>query len=624
MTQPTLSMQDIADLARVRRPVVSMWRKRPRVRGREIPFPPPVASVGGVERFAAPAVVAWLAATGRGNNTEVELDAATLTVPLGAELEDVVTLLCLHAVTGDELTGLEVGGLAAVATRADPEDRLLRREVEALGDAAELSRYVDDLMEASFGPDDALARVMSGPLARREARRGVTEQLLDVVCALASVARGHLGHDAVALAPPHAPELERRLVREGFGGLRLDGDDSSTRGRRRRAAIMGVEVIERPRATVHVISLLGAVAGDALEALDDGVVSLGPADVGIVLGPAGVLCEPLVGDAERRRAHTLRGGALVMALRLPRGQNKAAHRQAVGLWVVRGGRDERRPLAADLDAEALIVDDLASDLAAALDLPGHRAYRYARQVELRAILTGGPVVPRGVRAVRFRAGEATTHLDRIHSATLVTSEGVPGLDVTVEAAPGRIVLARRSLAELRAAGHLSVHRGRRVDPGHADPNGTLEVIHADPAEDFSLDPLDAVRLHPRATRTEAGDVVFTARPRPLARVDDRGGRLVASPSRVLRVRPQAPVGPHTLAAIINETAPAGSEWETWSVPALPPGEAARVDAVLAAVESHRTEVRRHARAAQQLVTSLIEGVAAGAVTVHSIAERRAG
>lgn len=292
--------------------------------------------------------------------------------------------------------------------------------------------------------------------------------------------------------------------------------------------------------------------------------------------------------------------------------------------MVRGGRDEQRPLVADLDADALIVDDLASDLAGALDLPGHRAYRYARQVELRAILAGGPVVPRGVRAVRFRAGEATTHLDRIHSATLVTSEGLPGLDVTVEAAPGRIVLARRSLAELRSAGLLSLHRGVRVDRGHADPHGTLEVIHADPAEDFSLDPLDAVRLHPRATRTEAGDVVFAARPRPLARVDDRGGRLVASPSRVLRLRPEAPVGPHTLAAIINETAWVGSEWETWSVPALPPGEARRVDAVLATVANHRTEVRRHARAVQQLVTGLIDGVAAGAVTVHSIAERRAG
>jgi hypothetical protein len=331
MTQPTLSMQDIADLARVRRPVVSMWRKRPRARGREIPFPTPVASVGGVERFDRAAVVEWLAATGRGNNTEAELDAATLTVPFGAELEDVVTLLCLHAVTGDELTGLGAGGLAAAAARADPEDRLLRREVEALGHSAELSRYVDELMEASFGPDYALARVMAGPLARREARRGMTEQLLDVVCALASVARVHLGDDGVALAPPSAHELERRLVREGFAGLRLDGDDGSTRGRRRRAAIMSVEVIGRPRATVHVTSLLAEADGDALEALDDAVVSLGPADVGLVLGSAGVLCEPLVGGAERRRAHTLRGGALVMALRLPRGQNKAAHRQAVGL-----------------------------------------------------------------------------------------------------------------------------------------------------------------------------------------------------------------------------------------------------------------------------------------------------
>ena len=72
---PTLTLQDIADLARVRRPVVSMWRSRPLVRGRLMPFPNPVDVPSGMERFRREDIVEWLQRTGRGNNTEASLDA---------------------------------------------------------------------------------------------------------------------------------------------------------------------------------------------------------------------------------------------------------------------------------------------------------------------------------------------------------------------------------------------------------------------------------------------------------------------------------------------------------------------------------------------------------------------
>ena len=41
----TLTLQDVADLAQVQRPVVSMWLKRRMVRGVSIPFATPVATV---------------------------------------------------------------------------------------------------------------------------------------------------------------------------------------------------------------------------------------------------------------------------------------------------------------------------------------------------------------------------------------------------------------------------------------------------------------------------------------------------------------------------------------------------------------------------------------------------
>ena len=41
MSEPLLSMADIARLAGVERPVVSMWRQRPKARGQVLPFPEP-------------------------------------------------------------------------------------------------------------------------------------------------------------------------------------------------------------------------------------------------------------------------------------------------------------------------------------------------------------------------------------------------------------------------------------------------------------------------------------------------------------------------------------------------------------------------------------------------------
>lgn len=636
MTQRAMSLQDVADLARVQRPVVSMWRRRPRVRGRAVPFPAAVSVVAGVELFDRDAVVDWLSETGRGNNPDARLEASAVAVPRDTDIEDVTTLLCLYALTGAELSPIVGPGLVALAAGADPSDLMLRREVEALRNPSRLSRYVDDLVEASFGPEDALERVTSGPLARREGRRGLTDDLVDVVWALADTARSQLGPDDVILVPPSVPELWSRLPRAGFAGLRIAGDEPAARTLRRRATILGIAVLDeparsdpaRPDPAVHVRSVVGQPARAALDSMDDLVLSLGTGDVGLVIGPAALLCEQLDGDEESQRARTLRGGNLVMAVRMPRGRNRAAHRQALGLWVLRGGRNEQRPLAADLDGEAVVIDDLASDLADVLDLPGRRAYRYARQVDLAPILAGGPVVPRGVRADQLRAREPAGHLDRITATTLITSEPISGFDLIVDAAPGRVAVARRSLAELQAGGHLRLIRGTRVDPGDADPDGTLRVIHAHPTDDFALDPLDAVRLHPRASRTEPGDVVFTAKPVPRARVDDRGGAVVAAPHRVLRLSPGSPVGPHTLAALINETAPAGSEWQTWAVPTLPSGDVDILDHALAAAQAYQARLRRHAEAMDRLVTTLIDGVAAGAVTVHSIhnpaPERKAG
>lgn len=618
--RPTVTLQDIADLAHVRRHVVTMWRKRPRARGRIVSFPDAVSSADGVEHFDRDEIVAYLQTTGRGSNTEADQDAPALSVPDDVDAEDVVTLLALHVATGEDVDGRSAADLIDLAGQVDPSDDLLLSEVRAATITGALTAYVGDLAAASFGPSDALARLESSRLRRGQGGRGVREDLVDIVAAVTAAARDALGTEGVVLVPPIDATMFRTLV-TGFSGVVLA--PGQPRALRRRALIEETEIRDDAGGVpaVHVLSVIGMAEVEALRAADDLVLGLGSTDVGVVVGAAGTLCDPLVGDTSRHRTDTLSGRVLAAAIRLPRGLWKAAHRQSLALWVLHGARRNEFVSLADLEGATIDLDDLGADVAAALLEPasdatrGSRAPRYARRRDLTAVLGQAAVVPRGVTAVRLGSGQSS-HLDRVFAATLTTSRTLTGCDVAVAAAPTNITLRRRSLAELGADGQLVMKRGTRVDLAHADPAGTVPVLAADGATDHArLDPFDAARLYPRAPRTEPGDVVFLERPSPRARVDDVGGALVAAPSRILRLQPGAPVGPHVLAAFVNTLTPAGTAWATWSLPLLSDVDATALDEVLAAVAKHQDELRRHTDAARDLVTSLIEGVAAGAVTL---------
>jgi len=646
----SLTMQDIAELAGVSRPAVSMWRRRPRVHGRIVPFPSPAAVVGGVERFDRDEVVSWLRETGRGNNPEHEYDAPAFSAPIDVAAASVSVLLCLHALGVEQFEGETRAALTAVAEEADPGDRFVLREARALDLSPSLLRYADDLIEASYGPADALARLDAGRLRRESGERGLSGELIEIVRAVLDGCRTDLG-DGAAVAPFGDERLV--AVSEGFAGLVFDADPPNevARALHRRAVIAGLDVLEpglpgslaAASGIVRVGSVVGMEPEAALETVDEVALQLGPTDAAVVVGPAAVLCDRLRGEREQRRAQTLRGGNLVLALRLPRGLWKQAHRQSLGLWVLRGGVVNQRPRVADLSAERMDVadrvNDLAADVTGALELTEGRAYRYARAVSLAPILAGGVVVPRGIRALRLGLTRAVDHVDRVQAASLVTSAPVPAFDVLVGEAPGSIVLSRRSLGELRDAGHLRLKRGSRIDPADADPDGTVRVLSAERDGDgvrlvARLDPLDAERHYGRAVRTEPGDVVFAERPRPQAFVDEAGGAIVASPSRILRLTPSAPVGPWALAAIINDL-PADStsaEWETWTVPELPRGDAGALDETLRRIDGYAAELRQRLSASDELRRALMDGFAAGTVTLdHALdavapsqTDRRAG
>lgn len=608
----TLTLQDVADLAKVRRPVVSMWRKRPIVRGVSIPFPEPVETVDGVARFARDEVVDWLTRTGRGNNPEHSDDAPAVAVPDGVALDDVVTLLCWHVLTGEELAGTSLAHRVRLAEEFDPDDLSLLREIRGLPAPESTLNYVDDLVEASFGSPDALARLEQGRLKRALGARELTDAAVELLAWIVEAAVTHLEQEPVVMRVDDAVALDIAAACEL-------GIVSSDRALRRRAMIRGVTVNERTvRTHISVSSLVGLGIGDALDRADELVLALDEGDVAVLLGAAAALSDELAGTLQQRRARTLRVGNLVAGIRLPRGLWREAHRQSLAVWICLGGASAQRPWIADLGAvDHLERSDIAADVAGALAQTEDRAFRYARRIELASVLAAGSVVPRGVRAPTLREADPTEHLDRVHAATLTTTSPLEPLDVLVEPSPGRFRLMYRSLGELQERKHLIVKRGSRIDVGDASPDGTVRVLPAEIVGPIALDPIDAMRKYPRAARTDPGDVIFVEKPRPRAWVDPVGGAMVASPARIIQLQESAEIGPMVLATVINEMAAVGTEWKTWAVPAMRRDEAVRLEEALMRADEFEREARRRADAARDLKTALIDGVAAGALTLDA-------
>ncbi len=606
----TLTLQDVADLANVQRPVVSMWRNRPRVRGQLVPFPEAVSRAGGIERFHPGEVVDYLKRTGRGNNSDVEYDVAAIAVPEGADLEELVTLLAWRALTGVELTGTTPAERLRLAHEYDPDDTYVLGEMRTIRPGAATLEYVDELVEASFGLSDALERIEHGRLHRERLVRELTDDAVGILGRVVAECAVFLGVEDMSLRVDGSAVS---LAVAAECGLAVT---SANRAVRRRAVIAGVATGRSHGGEISVVSGVGLDAAAVLDRADVLVLGLERGRIGVLVGPASVLTDTLAGELQQRRADVLRVGNVVAAVRLPRGLWREAHRQNLALWVCLGGADEHRPCVTDLAAVPdLDIGDFASDIAAALAQTDVRAFRYARRIDRAGVLAGGPFVPRGARAVTLSSATRDSYVERVHAVTLTTTAPLETVDVLVQPSPGRLRLRHRSLGELSDQGKLTLKRGNRIDLAYASAEGTVRVLPAD--DGIGFDPVDAERLYPHSARTEPGDVIFMQKPRPRAWVDSLGGAMVASPARILRLDRTADFGPRVLAAIINETAPAGSEWPNWTVPEMTADEAARLEGALGDIERFEAEAQRRVDAARELKKALIDGVAAGALTLDA-------
>lgn len=655
------SMGDVAELCRVRRPVVTMWRQRPLVAGDRVPFPPPTARVDDIEMFDSASVVTWLQRTGRGNNPEAHLDAAAfIRPPLRQDAtppgDDAVTaLLCLRALAGRSLDGLDSDDLVDLADEVDPDDEVLYAEVERLGaDAPRLARYVEAVVEAAYSVAGATESVQArSARARGQGARSVTlaPEAHEVVARLVTELAVDLDSTSVIVqdATDGATDLTRAAI--AALGHRLDctlviaGDSQPARARRREALIHAVPLRTSVPVDVPAVVLAqlphaadpGMTPAQMLTAVDDIQLELGPNQRAVILGPSAVLCDQLTDpETDRHRDHLIRGlGRLRAAVRLPEGLVVGRSRQRLGLWVLGPpqpeARDQRWVAVADLVGQALtpsVIDDLVTDLVtvmAPMRIGMMHAFHFAAVTPTATLLssTGDLVTPgvrpRGLPDARF--AEAVLAVERALSS--LRDQPLPrGLDGWAvhpagESAPPRVE-SLGTLVRMRGVTRVPGARMATLTPsasGGVRVLGVDDVFADGEATALYVDPLTLEAQYSQARRTEPGDVVFVTTPRPAARVDRDGLSVVRSPAMVLRCADGSDVLPEVLAATINALHEEDRSWRTWRIPRVGTASARELGDALHEVTTERRQIRSRLRMLDELSTRLIDGVATGAMTV---------
>jgi hypothetical protein len=393
----------------------------------------------------------------------------------------------------------------------------------------------------------------------------------------------------------------------------------------RHLLIDGLDRADEARPLVRVISAVGRSDQEVLEIVDAVALDLGPSDVAVLLGPSSALCDPLRGEMARARSQTVEMGSLVAAFRLPRGMWREAHRQNVGLWILRGGARADRIVVADLTSESIDAGDLVSDIVAALEQTSARAFRYGRSILQKDARGRSSIVAAGMRAVQLIGSGVPSAGDRVNEATLVTRVALTGFDVLVTRAPAAMVATPRSLGEMVESRKIDLLNGCRLDVADAQPTGTVAILSADPASDqLRIDPVVAEQRYPHARRTQPGDVVFTERPRPAAIVDEVGGSIILVGSRGLRLPKGAGIGSRALAEVINQLPSDAGEWRTWGVPHLADDQIEVVEKTLTGAVGHLADLRRREAATRDIITNLIQGVASGGIAISSSTTKKAG
>lgn len=639
-----LSLSDVAELARVRRPVASMWRTR--FATGDDAFPVPVARKSGSPLFDAGEVAEWLARTGHGKNPDAVADAAAAAAPTDldwanashvAELDAIIVLASLIGGLADETHE----SLCRAAGEVDPSDALLRTEVSRqLDRGADWTPFVDHLIDAAYSA--------AGALEITRSRHAATTAADGSAAPLAGPALDLILEVTTALAQRDG--VDRVVIDRGIDELTALGtasdisDDialsvaASPRERSIRrhlqVADIWIEDDVDSAATVR-LARVPATPGDNVERMladaDDVALSLRDNDVAVVVGPARALIDTLPAPARAARDDVLRSGRLRAAVRLPHGLVTAATREPLALWVLGPPtgdvpRGERFTAVADLiDGEltpatrADIVSDVVAGMGSRADLLA-RTFRFARLVRTSSFLarSGALLAPHTPHtATPSHTAALAASLDAAAvTAAIDLPEHVAATSDTSAAVPPA------ALGDLIGNGHARIIPGTRLALENTGSTG-LVVVTADDIGAPSrignrrIDPIAFAHQHPSAQLTRPGDIVFRTSPTPAAWVDHDGSKVVAYPARVLRITTADPGGlvPELVATDIPAQPGGPGAWKRWMLRRVAPASIAPLRRALVDLAAARAELESRVANLDHYIDTLTAAVAAGAVTL---------
>lgn len=672
-----LSKPDIAALAKVQRPVVTMWITRHRASS--TPFPAPVSRRGREEVFRGSDVVEWLRARGLGNSESLLEDLAMYAaLDHGSVLDaDVVfhgltALLCVKDMLGHELTGLDAADLLDEADELDPDDDFLFGEIEALGDYLPIfAEYADRMSDAAYNPRQAFESLMAQRFRMQRAEladSALAPRALDLCARLCAalvtdadcvfVDPSADGSDLLVALRGVLPESDEPIATTG------ELPTAASRLARRRLAIhhwrrrgapaegFGADfTIDGPAMFLTQFpspATVGLSEAQILASIDNIVLQMADEHCGVVIAPASALVDPLR-DRESRllRAGVLRSDRVRAIVRLPEGLLTTRPGLSMALWIL-GAADpsikpaERWTVLADLGATELddaTAERLIADVTAAM---GTRRSVWAHAFHFGVLAQTATLLADDRRALtpstgrrRRRgpsgaesAGRAIELIDAVNRvADLARSTLQLDLEYREAGAP-----RLPTIGALLADRDIRLVPGNRIDESDIEGGNGIRIIGTDEIVGVSrigcrrIDRLVFARQYPSGRYTEPGDIVFCTNPRFGAIVDHEGSAVVHSPARILRVVDPSDSGllPDLVARHLMSTVPgtrpsqairSGNDWKSWQVPKVPFAEIKRVQSAFDDLRERRHSAAELLDHLDQLTSTLVDGLAHGVLTV---------
>ena len=616
-TRPTagvplfLSLRGIADLARVKRPVPTTWRRRHQ------DFPRPVSGDQAEPLFDPREVAEWLVSTGRADPASIQADLSLYTLgTLGGTMPPqnlvaiMTALICLRYLEGDEALADGTDDVAAAirarAASADPSDEVLLAEIADMPpDAYWLATVVDDLVEAAWGCRGAFERIMEARYRLKAAEISASALtpplagLIARVCGAAERAARQDGPIIVTDPAAAAGDLLTAVI-DLLGHDHVpsctaaERDPYMARLTRRRLAVHGLELSDMD---VRVSEKLPDESGDPdvivtqipyvpgedrsaeqiLDMVGDVSVRLDRGCSAAILGPADVLFDelPPYSPPERARARLLEDSVVEAVIRLPGGLVPFRPGYETALWVLNSVPDSPwldRILVADVSDRELsqsVIDSLAADVAT-WRRDGYHPDAHHRELCVqvrRSSLTGAPAPltvrpPRNVRTIKSDAAEQLARVLTLESdldkagadATAVRPSVRSNAVADIHARP-----AAKSIGRLAREGFLTVVRSKRLDhahvtaAGHHAVFGPDEVLGVRRPRSRMIDRAVLAASYPRAKLTRPGDVLVTVTPEFGVTIDEHGFSVAEFPVRILRITEDGHgvLTPRVLAAMLE-------------------------------------------------------------------------